>query len=76
MGVTVEIATQHSDYPTKNLIAIRAEKRAALVVSRPASYITGTFTTSPALILIQRNGAFKLWRLHGYRDTSLVRLRR
>jgi hypothetical protein len=29
------------------MVAIRAEKRLALVVYRPASYIKGTFTTSP-----------------------------
>jgi HK97 family phage major capsid protein len=48
MGMTIEIATQHSDYFVKNMIAIRAEKRLALVVYRPASFITGTFSTSPA----------------------------
>jgi HK97 family phage major capsid protein len=47
MEMTVEIATQHSDYFVKNLIAIRAEKRMCLVTKRPASFITGTFTTSP-----------------------------
>ena len=33
MGMQVEISTQHSDYFVKNLIAIRAEKRCALVPS-------------------------------------------
>jgi HK97 family phage major capsid protein len=47
MGITVEVGTQHSDYFTKNLVAIRAEKRLAFLTRRPASYITGTFTTSP-----------------------------
>jgi HK97 family phage major capsid protein len=47
MEMQVEISTEHSDYFTKNLIAIRAEKRLALIVKRPASFITGTFTTSP-----------------------------
>jgi HK97 family phage major capsid protein len=47
MEMQVEISTEHSDYFTKNLIAIRAEKRLALVVKRPAAYIHGTFTTSP-----------------------------
>lgn len=46
-GMTVELSREHSDYFTKNMVAIRAEKRLALVVKRPASYITGTFTTSP-----------------------------
>ena len=47
MEMQVEISTEHSDYFVKNLVAIRAEKRLALVVKRAASYITGTFTTSP-----------------------------
>jgi len=47
MGLTVEIAPQHGTYFTENLVAVRAEKRIALCVKRPASYITGTFTTSP-----------------------------
>ena len=48
MEMQIEISNSHSDYFTKNLLAIRAEKRLALVVKRPASYITGTFNTSPA----------------------------
>ena len=47
MEMVVEVSTEHSDYFSKNLVAIRAEKRLALVVYRPASFITGTFTTSP-----------------------------
>jgi len=47
MGIMVEVGPQHSDYFTKNLVAIRAEKRLAFLTRRPASYITGTFTTSP-----------------------------
>lgn len=47
MELNVEISTEHSDYFVKNLVAVRAEKRVALVVKRPVSYITGTFTTSP-----------------------------
>ena len=48
MGMQVEISTQHDQYFVKNLVAIRAEKRLALVTYRPASFITGTFTSSPA----------------------------
>jgi HK97 family phage major capsid protein len=48
MELTVEISTEHSDYFIRNLIAVRAEKREALVVKRAASFIYGTFTTSPA----------------------------
>jgi HK97 family phage major capsid protein len=47
MGMTVEIATQHEDYFARNMVAIRAEKRLALIVYRPGSFITGSFTTSP-----------------------------
>ena len=37
----------HSTFFTQNLIAIRAEKRLALVTRRAGSFVTGTFTTSP-----------------------------
>jgi HK97 family phage major capsid protein len=47
MEMQVEISTSHSDYFTRNMVAIRAEKRLALVVKRNASFLTGTFTTSP-----------------------------
>jgi len=47
MEVQVEISTQHSDYFTRNLVAVRGETRLALIVKRPASFVTGTFTTSP-----------------------------
>jgi HK97 family phage major capsid protein len=43
----VEISTEHNDYFVRNLVAVRAEKRLALVTKRAASFITGTFTTSP-----------------------------
>ncbi len=48
METQVEISTSHSDYFVKNLVAVRGEKRLALVVKRPASFIHGSFTTSPA----------------------------
>lgn len=47
MDTVVEVSTEHSDYFIRNMVAIRAEKRVALIVKRPASFITGTFTTSP-----------------------------
>lgn len=37
-GVTVEATNSHSDYFTKNLVAIRAEKREALAVYRPTAF--------------------------------------
>lgn len=47
-GLNIELSTEHSDYFVKNMVAIRAECRLAQVVFRPAAYIYGTFTTSPA----------------------------
>ncbi|MDQ1919910.1 phage major capsid protein, partial [Massilia pseudoviolaceinigra] len=40
---TVEIATQHADYFTRNLLAILAEERLALTVNRPEVLIKGVF---------------------------------
>jgi HK97 family phage major capsid protein len=47
MEMTIEISTEHSDYFVKNMVAVRAEKRLALIVKRAASFVNGTFTTSP-----------------------------
>ena len=44
----VDISDEHSDFFTKNLIAIRAEMRAALVKTKPAAFVYGTFSQSPA----------------------------
>lgn len=41
--VTVEISTEHADYFQRNMVAIRAEKRMALLVKRPGAYVTGSF---------------------------------
>lgn len=46
--VVIDISTEHSDYFVKNKVAIRAESRIALACYRPAAFIYGTFTTSPA----------------------------
>src|SRR5262249_28377766 len=43
----LEVSTSHSTFFTQNLLAIRAEKRACLVVRRPNSFVFGTFSTSP-----------------------------
>ncbi len=48
LGLVVEISTEHSDYFTKNMVAIRAEERIALVVFRPNAFVTGSLNTSPA----------------------------
>lgn len=40
---TVEIATQHADFFTRNLVAILAEERVALTVPRPDMLVRGTF---------------------------------
>lgn len=47
-GVSVDISTEHSDYFTKNLVAIRVEARLALVVFRPNAYCYGALNASPA----------------------------
>jgi hypothetical protein len=44
----IEVSSEHQDFFVRNLIAIRAEKRLAMVVKRPASFISGSFVTSPA----------------------------
>jgi HK97 family phage major capsid protein len=44
----VEISTSHQDFFVKNLLMLRAERREALVVKRPLSYLTGSFSQSPA----------------------------
>jgi HK97 family phage major capsid protein len=41
---TVRISDQHSDFFTKNLVAILAEERLALTVYRPEAAVLGTFT--------------------------------
>lgn len=41
---TIEVANQHSDYFTKNMIAILCEERLALVVYRPLALVEGSFT--------------------------------
>lgn len=38
---TIDIAEQHDDYFTRNMVAIRAEERLALVVPRPQAFIYG-----------------------------------
>lgn len=40
---TIDISDSHGDYFVKNLLAIRAEMRAALVVKKPGAFIYGTF---------------------------------
>jgi HK97 family phage major capsid protein len=47
MEMQVEISTENSDYFVRNLVAIRAEKRLALLTKRPNSFVSGTFSTSP-----------------------------
>jgi HK97 family phage major capsid protein len=46
--LTVEVSTEHSDFFARNLVAIRAELRAALVVMRPGAFVKGSLTSSPA----------------------------
>lgn len=39
----VEVSTEHDDFFTKNLVAIRAEERLALAVNRPECFVHGQF---------------------------------
>jgi HK97 family phage major capsid protein len=48
MEMQVDISTEDSDNFQRNLVTIRAEKRMVLCVMRPGSFITGSFTQSPA----------------------------
>ncbi len=48
MEMQFEIATQHSDFFSRNLIALRAEVRSVILCKRPGSFIVGTFNSSPA----------------------------
>lgn len=47
MDITIDISTEHQDYFTKNLIAIRCEKRTCMITRRPNAFVTGSLTTSP-----------------------------
>ena len=42
----VEVSTDHEDYFVKNKVAIRAEERLALTVTRPESFVHGYFDLS------------------------------
>jgi hypothetical protein len=43
-----EVSSEHSDFWVRNLLAVRTEKRLALLVKRPTAFLTGSFTQSPA----------------------------
>jgi HK97 family phage major capsid protein len=45
-GVTVRVGNQHSDYFTKNMVAVLAEKRTALAVHRPDFFVDMTISFS------------------------------
>jgi HK97 family phage major capsid protein len=47
MALQVEISTEHSDYFTRNMVAIRAEKRLAYLMKRSGSFIYGSLNSSP-----------------------------
>jgi HK97 family phage major capsid protein len=48
MQLLFEVSTEDSDNFRRNLCTCRAEKRACLTTKRPASFVTGNFSTSPA----------------------------
>ena len=43
----LEISNSHSDFFTRGQVAIRCERRLALVVKRGGSFVQGSFSTSP-----------------------------
>ena len=45
MGIEVIASSEHADFFTRNLIAIRAEERLAFTVIRPGSFVTGDLNT-------------------------------
>lgn len=47
-AATIDVSESHSDYFTKNMVAVRAEERALLQVLSPNAFVTGSFSTSPA----------------------------
>jgi HK97 family phage major capsid protein len=47
MEMQIDVSTEHSTFFTQNLVAVRAEKRLALITRRPGSFVTGSFNTSP-----------------------------
>jgi HK97 family phage major capsid protein len=51
MEMQVEISTENQDFFIRNLVAIRAEKRLALLVKRPNSFVSGTFSSSPVQVI-------------------------
>jgi HK97 family phage major capsid protein len=48
METVVEISLENSDYFVRNLVAIRGERRLCLLTKRPNSFVSGSFSTSPA----------------------------
>jgi len=44
MQSRVDVSTEHSDYFIKNKVAIRAEERITVAVTRPAAFRAGTFS--------------------------------
>lgn len=46
--IGIEISTEHSDYFTRNMVAIRAEMRAALQITSPKAWLKFALASSPA----------------------------
>ena len=44
---SVRISESHSDYFTKNMLAILGEERVALTVFRPEAFVSITFDSAP-----------------------------
>jgi HK97 family phage major capsid protein len=43
MASTVEVSTEHADFFTRNLIAVRCEERVALLTFAPWAFVKGSF---------------------------------
>jgi HK97 family phage major capsid protein len=48
MDGTIDVSDSHADTFIKNVLTFRAESRFALVKTRPAAFVQGSYTTSPA----------------------------
>jgi HK97 family phage major capsid protein len=47
MEAQIEVSNSHDTFFVQNKIAVRAEKRCALVTRRPSSFVLGSFSVSP-----------------------------
>jgi HK97 family phage major capsid protein len=48
LDMTLDISDSHADFFIQNLLCLRAELRAVLCITKPAAWVYGTMTQSPA----------------------------